>query len=113
MLAIRWGVAQGVYSNEAGTGMAPLAHSSSNANHPARQGLWGIAEVFVDTIVICTMTGLVVLSASVWNCGESGAALTSLAFGTAIGNQAPGAIFVIIIITFFGFTTALVNIYYG
>ena len=113
MLAVRWGLARGVYSNEAGTGMAPLAHSSSNANHPARQGLWGITEVFVDTIVVCTMTALVVLSTGVWDCGESGAALTSLAFGTAIGNQAIGTIFVSVIIAFFGFTTALVNIYYG
>lgn len=113
MLAVRWGLARGVYSNEAGTGMAPLAHSSSSANHPGRQGLWGIVEVFVDTIVVCSMTGLVVLSTGVWDCGESGAALTSLAFGTAIGNQAVGTIFVSVIIAFFGFTTALVNIYYG
>ncbi len=113
MLAVRWGLARGVYSNEAGTGMAPLAHSSSNANHPGQQGLWGIVEVFVDTIVVCTMTGLVVLCTGVWNCGESGAALTSLAFGTAMGNQAAGTIFVTVIIAFFGFTTALVNIYYG
>lgn len=113
MLAVRWGLARGVYSNEAGTGMAPLAHSSSNANHPARQGLWGITEVFVDTIVVCTMTGLVVLVTGVWDCGEVGAALTSLAFGTALGNQALGTIFVSVIISFFGFTTALVNIYYG
>ncbi len=113
ILAVRWGLARGVYSNEAGTGMAPLAHSSSNANHPAKQGLWGITEVFVDTIVVCSMTGLVVLCSGVWDCGESGAALTSLAFGTFFGNQAVGTIFVSIIIAFFGFTTALVNIYYG
>ena len=113
MLAVRWGLARGVYSNEAGTGMAPLAHSSSNANHPAKQGLWGITEVFVDTIVVCSMTGLVVLTSGVWDNGASGAALTSLAFGTAFGNQAIGTIFVSVIIAFFGFTTALVNIYYG
>lgn len=113
MLAVRWGLARGVYSNEAGTGMAPLAHSSSNANHPAKQGLWGITEVFVDTIVVCTMTALVVLTSGVWDNGASGAALTSLAFGTALGNQAIGTIFVSVIIAFFGFTTALVNIYYG
>ena len=113
MLAVRWGLARGVYSNEAGTGMAPLAHSSSNANHPAKQGLWGITEVFVDTIVVCTMTAMVVLVSGVWDSGASGAALTSLAFGTALGNQAIGTIFVSVIIAFFGFTTALVNIYYG
>lgn len=75
--------------------------------------MWGIVEVSADTIVVCTMTGLVVLSAGGWNCGESGAALTSLAFGTATGNQALGTIFVTIIVAFFGFATALVNIYYG
>ena len=68
VLAIRWGLARGVYSNEAGTGMAPLAHSSSSANHPVKQGLWGITEVFVDTIVVCTMTagGSVLRSLDFW-----------------------------------------------
>lgn len=113
MMAVRWGLARGVYSNEAGTGMAPLAHSSSTANHPGQQGLWGITEVFVDTIIVCTMTALVVLCTGVWDCGEKGAALTSIAFGTAFGNQAIGTLFVSVIIVFFGFTTALVNIYYG
>lgn len=113
MLAIRWGLARGVYSNEAGTGMAPLAHSSSSANHPAKQGLWGIAEVFVDTIIVCTMTALVVLCSGAWTSGATGAALTATAFGIAFGNQTAGTLFVTIIIVFFAFTTALVNVYYG
>ena len=113
MLAIRWGLARGVYSNEAGTGMAPLAHSSSSANHPVKQGLWGITEVFVDTIVVCTMTALVVLVSGQWDSGASGSALTATAFGTAFGNQMAGTLFVTIIIVFFAFTTALVNVYYG
>ena len=68
VLAIRWGLARGVYSNEAGTGMAPLAHSSSSANHPVKPGLWGITEVFVVTIVVCTMTagGSVLRSLDFW-----------------------------------------------
>ena len=65
MLAIRWGFARGIYSNEAGTGAAPLAHASATVNHPAKQGLWGIVEVFVDTIIVCSMTTLVVLCSSV------------------------------------------------
>lgn len=113
VLAIRWGLARGVYSNEAGTGMAPLAHSSSSANHPVKQGLWGITEVFVDTIIVCTMTALVVLCSGAWTSGETGAALTATAFGTALGNQMLGTIFVTIIIALFAFTTALVNVYYG
>ena len=113
MLAIRWGLARGVYSNEAGTGMAPLAHSSSSANHPVKQGLWGISEVFVDTIIVCTMTALVVLCTGVWTEGGTGAALTATAFGAGFGNAIAGTVFVVAIITFFAFTTALVNVYYG
>lgn len=113
LLAIRWGLARGVYSNEAGTGMAPLAHSSATVNHPVKQGIWGITEVFIDTIVVCTMTALVVLCTGVWDSGANGAALTTLAFGTAFGSQVAGTIFVSIIISFFAFTTAVVNVYYG
>lgn len=113
MLAIRWGLARGVYSNEAGTGMAPLAHSSAAVNHPVKQGLWGIVEVFIDTIIVCTMTALVVLSTGAWTSGVSGAALTSQAFGIAFNSPVAGTIFVSIIIAFFAFTTALVNVYYG
>ena len=106
MLAIRWGLARGVYSNEAGTGMAPLAHSSSSANHPVKQGLWGISEVFVDTIIVCTMTALVVLCTGVWTEGGTGAALTATAFGAGFGNAIAGTVFVVAIITFFA-------LYYG
>lgn len=113
ILAIRWGLARGVYSNEAGTGMAPLAHSSATVNHPVKQGLWGLVEVFVDTIVVCTMTALVVLCTGAWDSGESGATLTARAFGVALGSPVAGTIFVSIIIAFFAFTTALVNVYYG
>lgn len=113
MLALRWGLARGVYSNEAGTGMAALSHSASNADHPVKQGLWGISEVFLDTIIVCTMTALVVLCSGVWNCGESGATLTAMAFGKAFGNQYAGTIFVTVVISFFAFTTVVVNTYYG
>ena len=110
---IMWGIKRGLYSNEAGTGMAPLAHSSSSANHPVKQGLWGISEVFVDTIIVCTMTALVVLCTGVWTEGGTGAALTATAFGAGFGNAIAGTVFVVAIITFFAFTTALVNVYYG
>lgn len=113
ILAIRWGIARGVYSNEAGTGMAPLAHSSATVNHPVVQGLWGIVEVFVDTIIVCSMTALVVLCTGVWDSGASGAALTTMAFSAAFGNDFAGTVFVTIVISFFAFTTALVNVYYG
>ena len=90
-----------------------LAHSSSSANHPVKQGLWGISEVFVDTIIVCTMTALVVLCTGVWTEGGTGAALTATAFGAGFGNAIAGTVFVVSIITFFAFTTALVNVYYG
>lgn len=113
-LAIRWGLARGIYSNEAGTGTAPLAHSSASVNHPCRQGLWGIFEVFFDTIVVCTMTALVVLCSGVWNNGLTGAALTTSAFIKGFGgNAVAGTLFVTVIIAFFAFTTAVVNVYYG
>ena len=113
MMAVRWGLARAVYSNEAGTGTAPLAHSTAAVNHPVKQGLWGITEVFVDTIVVCSMTALVVLCTGAWESGSTGAALTSQAFGTAFGNTTAGGIFIAIIIVFFAFTTAVVNVFYS
>ena len=113
IVALQAGLARGVYSNEAGTGTAPLAHSSATVNHPVKQGMWGIVEVFVDTIVVCTMTALVVLSTGAWQGGKINAALTSEAFGIAFGSAQVGAIFVTVVIVFFAFTTAVVNVYYG
>ena len=113
MLAVRWGLARGIYSNEAGTGTAPLAHSSASVNHPVKQGLWGIFEVFFDTIVVCTMTAMVVMTSGLWNTGISGAALTTAGFSSAFGSVAVGAVFISVIITFFAFTTCVVNVYYG
>ncbi|XBX10051.1 amino acid carrier protein [Enterocloster clostridioformis] len=113
LMTIRWGLARGTYSNEAGTGMAPLAHSSARVIHPVQQGMWGIVEVFLDTMVICTLTALVILCSGVWDSGLSGAALTACAFGNAFGSQLVGTIFVTVIIAFLSFTTALINVYYG
>ena len=114
MLAVRWGLARGIYSNEAGTGTAPLAHSSASVNHPVKQGLWGIFEVFFDTIVVCTMTAMVVMTSGVWDSGATGAALTAAAFGEGFGgNAAAAGMFIAVVIAFFGFTTAVVNAYYG
>ena len=114
MLAVRWGLARGIYSNEAGTGTAPLAHSSASVNHPVKQGLWGVFEVFFDTIVVCTMTAMVVMTSGVWDSGATGAALTAAAFGEGFGgNAAAAGMFIAVVIAFFGFTTAVVNAYYG
>lgn len=113
LLAIRWGLARGVYSNEAGTGVAALAHASASVDHPVKQGIWGIMEVFIDTIIVCTMTALVIILTGVWNSGLSSSALTTSAFAVGFGSETAAGIFISVIILFFAFTTALVNIYYG
>lgn len=109
--AMRYGVARGVFTNEAGLGSAPIAHAASNIDHPVRQGLWGSFEVFVDTIIVATMTGLVILSSKV---GEtttfSGSALTTAAFKTGFSA---GEYVVTLGILLFAFTTIVGWCYYG
>jgi AGCS family alanine or glycine:cation symporter len=83
-LALRYGVARGLFSNEAGLGSAPMVHAAAQTDHPVRQGMYGIFEVFVDTILICTVTGLVILVTGAWNSGATGAALSAQAFETGL-----------------------------
>ena len=78
--AMRYGVARGLFSNEAGLGSAPLVHSSATTDHPVRQACYGIVEVFIDTIVVCLLTGLVILTTGAYETGETGAALSAKAF---------------------------------
>ena len=105
--ALRIGVSRGVFTNEAGMGTASMAHASAEIDHPAEQGLMGIMEVFLDTVVICTMTALVILCSGVpVPYGEDvGAALTAQAFRQVYGNQA--SIFLTGILTCFAFATVL------
>ena len=84
MMAMRYGFARGVFSNEAGLGSAPIAHAASSTKDPVEQGLWGIFEVFLDTIVICTLTALVVLTSGLWGGELDGAPLSIAAFNQAI-----------------------------
>lgn len=86
MLAMREGIAKGVFSNEAGLGSAPMAHATAQTDHPCRQGLWGIFEVFVDTIVMCTLTALVVILTGVWTSGLEGEALAMAGFAKVFGE---------------------------
>ncbi|WPC41369.1 sodium:alanine symporter family protein [Clostridium sp. JS66] len=79
--AIRYGINKGLYSNEAGQGTAPIAHATAKTDHPARQGMWGIVEVFIVTFVICTITSLAILTTGVLGSGQSPNILTSVAFG--------------------------------
>jgi AGCS family alanine or glycine:cation symporter len=108
--AIRYGIARGVFTNEAGLGSAPIAHAAATTDHPVRQGLWGIFEVFADTIVICSITALAIITTGVWETGESGAVLTTLAFNTAIPG---GGIIVTVGLILFAYSTILGWAYYG
>ena len=113
-LAVRWGVARGLYSNEAGLGTAPIAHAAAVTDHPVRQGLWGVVEIFIDTIVICTCTAFVILSTGVWRSAGAtsvGGGLTTLAFTEMFG--AAGGILVTICLILFVFSTLIVLIWYG
>jgi len=86
MMAMRYGIARGVFSNEAGLGSAPIAHATATTDHPVRQGLWGVFEVFFDTIVMCSATALVIMLTGVWSNGESGAMLTINGFSAVFGG---------------------------
>lgn len=110
MMAMRNGISRGVFTNEAGLGSAPIAHAAATTDHPVRQGMWGVFEVFMDTIVICTMTALVVLVSGVWNSGLEGAALTATAFEEGFKG---GKYIVSIGLSLFAFSTILGWSYYG
>ena len=79
--AMRFGVARGLYSNEAGEGSAPVLHSAAITDHPARQGLYGLLEVFIDTVVICSLTSFIVLTSGVTETDISPAIYVMTAFG--------------------------------
>ncbi|HQA47913.1 MAG TPA: sodium:alanine symporter family protein [Bacillota bacterium] len=111
MMAARYGVARGVFSNEAGLGSAPIAHAAATTDNPVRQGLWGIFEVFMDTIVVCSITALSIMLTGVWQTGETGAALSALAFDTAIPGI--GGSIVAVGVLLFAYSTIISWEYYG
>lgn len=85
-LAMGRGASRGIFSNEAGEGTAATVHATAQTDHPAHQGMYGVMEVFIDTIIICTLTALAILSSGVWNSGDTGAVLTLAAFRTVWGR---------------------------
>ena len=101
---MRIGMARSVFSNEAGWGSSPMIHSSAQTDHPVKQGLWGAFEVFVDTIIVCTLTALVIIITNVWQSGATGATLTLSAFETGMGLASK--IFIATGIFLFGVTTS-------
>jgi AGCS family alanine or glycine:cation symporter len=110
-MAIAQGVSRGVLSNEAGLGSAPIAHGIAKVEHPVQQGLVGIFEVFIDTIVVCSMTAFIILSSGLWTqSGYQSGDLTAAALGTSI----PRAALLVATCSFlFGFSTVLGWYYYG
>lgn len=112
ILAIQFGVARGVFSNEAGLGTAPIAHAAAKTNNPVEQGHIAMLGTFIDTIILCTMTALVIMVTGVWQSGETGSPLTALAFSTGLGSDW-GAVVVAIGLAIFAFTTLLGWSYYG
>ncbi|MEA5012662.1 MAG: sodium:alanine symporter family protein [Angelakisella sp.] len=110
--AIRLGVARGIFTNEAGMGSAPIAHASSDTKSPVEQGMWGIFEVFADTIVVCTLTALVLLSSGdLWLSGLDGSELTAAAFEGAMGGF--GSAMVAVSLVCFALAAIIAWAYYG
>ena len=117
-MAVTWGMKRGVFSNEAGLGSSVMVHSNSNVKEPVRQGMWGIFEVFADTIIVCSLTAFSILSSGLVNLetGEviselKSTALVSEAFGTVFGSF--GGVFIAIAILLFAFSTVLGWSHYG
>jgi alanine or glycine:cation symporter, AGCS family len=111
MLALRYGVARGIFSNEAGLGTAGIAQAAGQSKSAARSGLIGMMGTFIDTLIVCTMTGLVIMVTGVWSSGTSGAALTSSAFEAALPGF--GSYFLAAALAVFAYTTILGWAYYG
>lgn len=110
MLTIKSGLSRGIFTNEAGLGSAPIAHSVAKTNHPVEQGMWGVYEVFADTIVICTITALVVLTSGKWTTGLTGVELATESFKTGFSL---GGYVVSIALSLFAFSTIIGWYYYG
>lgn len=109
--AIQFGVARGIFSNEAGLGSAPIAHAAATSRGPVQQGLIGMLGTFIDTIIVCTITGLVIVTTGAWTSGETGGALSSLAFASALPGV--GSALVAISLALFAYSTLLGWSYYG
>ena len=106
------GIARGVFSNEAGLGSSSIAHAAAITDHPARQGLWGAFEVFLDTLVVCTITALAIITTGVWRSGElNGVDLSVSAFYSVLGDY--GVWFLALSILLFAFATIIGWSYYG
>jgi len=110
-MAIRWGFARGIFSNESGLGSAAIAHAAAKTNNPVRQGMVAMLGTFIDTIIMCTVTGLVIIVSGAWLSGEQGASMSAMAFNATLGTG--GGHIVAIGLAVFAFTTIIGWSYYG
>ena len=110
--AMRTGIARGLFSNEAGLGSAPIVHAAAVTDHPVRQASYGIFGVFVDTIMVCSVTSLTVLATGAWTSGRTGAELTGLAFAQGLPGAWGGHV-VTVAVALFGFSTIIGWAFYG
>ena len=114
MQALRFGVARGVFTNEAGMGSAPIAHAAADVDHPVKQGMWGCFEVFADTLIMCTLTAYVILTSGLFigpETGMNGSQLVSGAFKASFGVW--GSVFLAISVLVFAYCTTLSWSLYG
>lgn len=109
--AVKYGISRGVFSNEAGLGSSPIIHAAADTDDPSRQGMWGIFQVFVDTIIMCTLTALCILCTDGHKTGLDGAALGAYAFESVFGDF--GTCFVCCSVVLFGFATLITWSYFG
>ncbi|RYG61983.1 MAG: sodium:alanine symporter family protein, partial [Alphaproteobacteria bacterium] len=121
LMAMRYGLARGVFANEAGLGSAPIVAATAQTRHPTEQALISMTQTFIDTFLVCTFTGMVILVTGAWQSGASasgGASLTQLAFNTGLGGISLmgyqlGSLVVSVCLLLFAFTTVLGWGYYG
>lgn len=112
LAGIRYGVARGIFSNESGLGSAGIAAAAAQTREPASQALVSMTQTFIDTIVVCSFTGLVIITTGVWTTGQNGAALTQMAFREGLPGQWGGWV-VAVSLSMFAFSTILGWSYYG
>lgn len=113
MMAVRFGVARGIFSNESGMGSAAIAAAAAKTSHPTRQALVSMTQTFIDTMIVVSITGLVIVTSGVWDQGaDTAATMTATAFSTVLGSQWGGTI-VSVSLIFFAFSTIIGWSYYG
>ena len=111
MRALKYGISRGVFSNEAGLGSSPIVHSAANTVSPYNQGMWGIFQVFIDTIVLCTLMALCILVTGADGSGLDGIAMSAMPFNSVLGDMGNGI--VSLLIALFAFATLISWSYYG